>query len=131
MTDFEIAVDIPQWIADMGADPKKNGVITIVSTNDGSSIDVDKYYDDGVMKFQTKEDTVFNLGNYSVNYCINYQASAVWDKYNCSDDRAIASESDTLYDKTFGLKEILRGFELATQQPDTLFKTSFDFQVNQ
>lgn len=131
VTDFEIAVDIPQWIADMGADPKKNGVITIVSTNDGSSIDVDKYYDDGVMKFQTKEDTVFNLGNYSVNYCINYQASAVWDKYNCSDDRAIASESDTLYDKTFGLKEILRGFELATQQPDTLFKTSFDFQVNQ
>lgn len=130
VTDFEIAVDVPQWIADMGVDPKEDGIITIVNTKDGSVINVDKYYDDGVMKFQTKEDTGFNLGDYSVNYSINYRVSAVWDKYNCRDDRSITSESDTLYDKTFGFKEILQGFELATQQPDTLFKASFDFKVN-
>jgi len=122
---FELAVDVPEWIADMGADPKKYGVITIKNTDDGSKIDVNKHYADGVMSFSTQEGQQFNTGEYCVDYAISYRASATWDIYNCDDDRAITS--DTLCNKTFGLKAILKGFELATKQPDTLFKSSLKF----
>lgn len=127
VTDFEIAVDVPKWIVDMGVDPKQDGNITIVNT-DGSKIDVNKHYNNGVMKFSTKDGAVFNIGQYNVNYWIDYRPSTTWDKYNCDDDRAITS--DTLCDRTFGLNAILKGFELATKQPDRLFETSFKFTVN-
>lgn len=129
VSDFELAVDVPKWITGMGADPEKNGIITIKNANDGSTIDVDKHYNkDGVMKFSTKQGAVFNIGEYCVDYKISYRPSATWDKYDCNDDRAITS--DTLCDKTFGLKSILKGFELATKQPDILFESSFKFNVN-
>lgn len=126
--DFEIAVDVPKWIVDMGVDPKKNGIITIVNS-DGSKIDVDKRYNDGVMKFSTKDESEFNIGEYNVSYRITYRPSDTWNGYSCDDDRAITS--DTLCDRTFGLKDILKGFELATKQPDTLFESTFKFTVNQ
>lgn len=127
VTDFEIAVDVPKWITDMGVDPKQDGNITIVNT-DGSKIDVNKHYNGGVMKFSTKDGADFNIGQYNVNYWIDYRPSTTWDKYNCDDDRTITS--DTLCDRTFGLNAILKGFELATKQPDRLFETSFKFTVN-
>lgn len=126
--DFEIAVNVPKWIVSMGADPKENGIITIVNS-DGSKIDVNKHYNDGVMKFSTKDGSEFNMGEYSVNYRIAYRPSDTWNKYNCDDDRAMTS--DTLCDRTFGLKDILKGFELATKQPDILLESSFKFDVNQ
>lgn len=124
--DFEIAVNVPQWIAMMGADPIMDGTITIIN-GDGNEINVDKRFHDGVMYFSTKEDTEFNIGKYSVEYIIDYRPSAMWAKYNCDDDRAITS--DTLCDRTFGLNALLKGFELATKQPDTLFHSSFEFVI--
>lgn len=131
--DFELSVDVPKWIAEMGADPTKDGIIKILNA-DGTKIDVDKVYSDGVMKFSTnvvydKEDEgdnkEFNIGDYTVDYTIVYRPSDKWKRYNCEDDRALSS--DTLCDRTFGLNAILQGFELATHQPDTLLTSSFKF----
>lgn len=135
-TNFEISVDVPDWIAEMGGNPM-TGAISIVNT-DGSHIDVNKRYSDGKMVFYTNgdddddddaENEPFNIGDYTVNYTIVYRPSDKWEKYSCNDDRAL--RSDTLCDKTFGLNAILKGFELATQQPDTLFKSSFKFTKEQ
>ena len=113
----------------MGADPvEKHGVFTIVNGN--HTLGVNKSYNKGVMKFMTivNDSIDFNLGVYKVDYNIVYRPSDTWNRYSCDDDRAIETDT-TLLNKTFGLKEILRGFELATQQPDTLFSSSFKFEI--
>lgn len=128
VSDFSIAVNVPTWIKDMGADPvEKHGVFTIVNGN--HTLGVNKSYNKGVMKFMTivNDSIDFNLGVYKVDYNIVYRPSDTWNGYSCDDDRAIETDT-TLLNKTFGLKEILRGFELATQQPDTLFSSSFKFE---
>ena len=120
---FEIAVDIPEWISKLGIDPAK-GKLSIAG-NGGKVTDVTMDYKDGTLTVSTKEDCKINIGNYTVEYLISYRPSTTWQIYACDDDRAISP--DTLCDRTFGLSEILKGFELATKQPDTLFNSSFEF----
>jgi hypothetical protein len=120
---FEIAVDIPDWISELGVNPE-DGIISIANV-DGDKLKVRKSYRNGTLTVSTKDDCEIDLGQYNVNFFIAYRPSTKWQKYACDDDRAISS--DTLCDRTFGLSEILKGFELATKQPDTLFNSSFDF----
>lgn len=124
---FEIAVDIPEWIPKLGIDPAKGNLS--IKDSDNKVLNVTKSFRDGVLTVSTPEDCVINIGNYSVNYSLFYRPSNIWEKYACGDDRVISS--DTLCDRTFGLIEIIKGFELATGQPDTLFKSSFEFVKQQ
>lgn len=121
---FDIAVDIPNWISELGINPAKDGVIS-VANSDGDKLKVGKRYRDGTLTVSTTEDCEIDLGHYDVKFFIAYRPSSTWQKYACDDDTAI--NSDTLCDRTFGLSEILKGFELATKQPDTLFISSFKF----
>jgi len=121
---FEISVDIPDWISELGINPDKDGVIS-VANSDGDKLKVGKRYRDGTLTVSTTEDCEIDLGHYDVKFFIAYRPSSTWQKYACDDDTAI--NSDTLCDRTFGLSEILKGFELATKQPDTLFISSFKF----
>ena len=120
---FEIAVDIPEWIPELGIKPEQ-GCLTIAQS-DGNELKVKKAFHGKTLTVSTDDSCQINIGQYKVNYSIIYRPSTTWGKYACNDDRSI--NSDTLCDRTFGLTEILKGFELATRQPDTLFVSSFNF----
>ncbi len=123
---FEIAVDIPKWISESGINPDNDGTLSI-KHEDGKEVKVDKKYNNSTLTVSTNDHVTFDIGRFFVDYYIVMRSSDGWQEYSCDDDRNISSDS-SLYDKTFGLKEILKGFELATGQPDTLFKSSFEFK---
>ena len=109
--------------------------LELMSSSKDCSRKLDKSYADGKIEIvlsngEPSGDSSFNdlvSDDYTLSYSIVYIPSKEWNQFSSEDDRNIKYDVSEQA-KTFGLKEMIKGFELATKQPDTIFRTSLKFK---
>lgn len=144
--DLSLTLTLPDWMEKYGIDIKNSDKLELRSKDSDLSKKLEKGYVDGKVQIspkisdgvgETNDDSGnsdedyraidLNPNNYTLIYSIVYRPSAEWDKFSSEDDRKILNDTTELM-KTFGLKEMIKGFELATKHPDTIFRTSLKFE---
>lgn len=124
--EFDVYTSVPEWIAKDGVDTKKAGKLTVVSNDGTESENFTATVKVNQLNISTKGDPI-DPGTYTLTYIITYRPADSWSDFSCDDDRAI-NENEDIKKKTFGMSELIKGFELATQHPDTIYKASFKFE---
>lgn len=133
--DLNLTVDLPDWMERFGININSSDRLELKSSSKDCSKMLEKSYADGKIEIipgigESGGDSGFNdlvSDDYTLSYSIVYIPSKEWNQFSSEDDRNI--KNDTIEQKkTFGLKEMIKGFELATKQPDTIFRTSLKFK---
>lgn len=133
--DLNLTVDLPDWMEKYGININSFDRLELKSNSKDFSKKLDKSYVHGKIEIvpsngESNGDSSFIdlvSDDYTLSYSIVYTPSKEWDQFSSEDDRNIKNDANEQA-KTFGLKEMIKGFELATKQPDIIFQTSLKFK---